>query len=110
MKKLAPQVKQNLQSGCRTCGIVPLDRQQVIKKLPGSNDEASANVSAAVLDMLDTLRYGEKEKIVPRVRCKVAVEPGKSVGTCDYHDSAASTSAAPTEATGSSTRSRQKVS
>ena len=86
MTKLQPNIKQNLQSGFRACGIAPLDRQQVLKKLPGqttgNEGDTGATVSAAVIDMLDKLRYGDKEQGVRRTgtRCKVNVKPGQSVG------------------------------
>ena len=86
MTKLQPNIKQNLQSGFRACGIAPLDRQQVLKKLPGqttgNEGDTGATVSAAVIDMLDKLRYGDKEQGVRRTgtRGKVNVKPGQSVG------------------------------
>ena len=90
LNKLKPNLQQNLVSGFRTCGIEPVDRQQVLKRLPGVSDDteanASANVSESVLKMLSTMRYGDKEQVVLRTRRKVDVEPGKSVTARDYQD------------------------
>jgi len=99
IQKLEPHVKQNLLSGFRACGIVPLDRQEVLKKLPGQSSEAStsATVSAAVIDMLGTLRYGEKEETVRRRRRKVDVEPGRSVSAHDYNETTGTSSTACTK-------------
>ena len=96
--KIEPNVKTNLVSGFRTCGIVPCDSAQVLKKLPSSNTCTSASaemntegtpvksgVSAAVMSVLQKMRYGDKDDAgtLRRPRRKVNVEPGKSVASTD---------------------------
>lgn len=57
----ASNMKKNLTSGFCACGIVALNRQEVLNKIPGqsSGGEAStsATVSDAMLDLLGSLRY-----------------------------------------------------
>jgi len=110
-----PNVKRNLVSGFRTCGIVPCDSGQVLKKLPSSTTSThgtgtatstsaematdgtpvKSGVSAAVMSVLQKMRYGDKDDAgtCRRQRRKVNVEPGKSVGSTDISSAVLSTSA-----------------
>lgn len=75
----------NLVSGFRKCGIYPLDRSQVISRLPQKDsttekpvEQTVQTVSDAVLDMLKELRPATSNN--PRKkRTKVNVEAGKSI-------------------------------
>lgn len=75
----------NLVSGFRKCGICPLDRSQVISRLPQTQsteeipvEQTVQTVSDAVLDMLRELRPSTSNN--PRKkRTKVSVEAGKSI-------------------------------
>jgi len=46
----AGNMKTNLTSGFRACGIVPLNRQAVLKKIPGPSSGGEASTSASVSD------------------------------------------------------------
>lgn len=75
----------NLISGFRKCGISPLDRTQIISRMPDRQpteevplEQTVQTVSDAVLDMLKELRPSTSNN--PRKkRTKVKVEPGKSI-------------------------------
>lgn len=75
----------NLVSGFRKCGIYPLDRSQVISRIPQKKspeekpvEQTAQTVSDAVLDMLRELRPSTSNN--PRKkRTKVCVEAGKSI-------------------------------
>lgn len=75
----------NLVSGFRKCGIHPIDRSQIISRLPNKQptedvpfEQTIHTVSNAVLDMLKELRPSTSNN--PRKkRTKVNVEPGKSI-------------------------------
>lgn len=90
LKKLYCQVasddnSRNLVSGFRKCGIYPLDRLQVIDRLPQKKsmlaqtlEETVQMVSESVIDMLKELRPDLSKK--PRMKkSKVNVAPGKSI-------------------------------
>ena len=97
MANIEPNVASNLVSGFRTCGIVPCHTAQVLRKLPTANSNTSVSategtpvksgVSAAVLSMLQKMRYGDKDNaaVVRRPRKKVSVEPRKSVAASDIN-------------------------
>lgn len=77
----------NLIAGFAACGIVPLDRTRVLKKLPdyidSSMDSSAASWSSSIIDVLKTTRCPEVRERA-RVRGKkINVEPGKSVGADD---------------------------
>lgn len=81
--------KKVLQSGFRACGIWPLNREEVLKKLPqvprnGDDEQEVATVnrvvSDAVLELLQKFKYNPRgEEVVRQKRRKVSVEPGKSI-------------------------------
>lgn len=87
----------NLVAGFRKCGIFPLNRQQVLARLPNyetASEAAPTNidstdtgaskvndgVSGAVMKMLKTMRYGSSEEQQTRKRRhRIDVQPGCSI-------------------------------
>lgn len=73
----------NIKSGFRKSGIVPLDRSEVLKQLPNEGVDANPIEEAmdnSLISILRELRYG-KNKSQPRTKRsgKLQVEPGRSV-------------------------------
>lgn len=76
-------------AGFRKCGIMPLNRNEVLSRLPKSyNDQNAAvpvssptkRVSDSVLIVLKTMRYGEdKSPKARKKRSRIDVEPGRSI-------------------------------
>lgn len=84
----------NLKSGFRACGIVPLNSEAVLRKLPSAMDtdtgtsKATADVSDVVLNYLHQFKYSPhgKDVSVEKVtvkRKRLPVSPGKSVSVID---------------------------
>lgn len=70
-----------IQSGFRATGIHPIDKTQVLKRLPGGSNEDPQNETALATVLkthLTTMRYG-KEKPPERKKKRIAVAPGKSI-------------------------------
>lgn len=100
LKQLCDSLKEdNVVSGFRKCGIVPLDRNKVLNMLPktdsiagdNSRNESVAPVRVQAIDdtfkeLLATLRQfdGVKQK---KKRTKMSVIPGKSVEVKDLEES-----------------------
>jgi len=78
----------NLVSGFRKCGIVPLDRSQVLNRLPsdilsptevdGCKD-VNTTMSESVISHLKQMRYGSDSATVRKKRSRIDVIPGRSV-------------------------------
>jgi len=91
MKKLQENQKENLISGFKKCGIVPVSAEAIKSRLPSQDSNASTDdlnastvsqtVSSVVTDMLNEMRYGNKtvDKGPKRKRRRVDVAPGKSI-------------------------------
>lgn len=73
-----------IKSGFRATGIYPLDRNQVLKRLPdGVNDNLNETaLSEALKDQLKTMRYG-KEVPKEKKKKRLTVVPGKSISAVD---------------------------
>lgn len=101
LKKLLETCKpENVISGFRKCGIIPLDRQQVLKMIPSADIPAIPNQSNSKLNVSETpveaidncfkellknLRQNDVSK--PRKkRVKILVDPGKSVAVEDLEE------------------------
>lgn len=73
----------NLIAGFSTCGKCPLNRLQVLKKLPDSESSLESSTiswSSSIIEILKTLRCPEQRE-GNRVRGKkLNIEPGKSFG------------------------------
>ncbi|KAJ3661745.1 hypothetical protein Zmor_006132 [Zophobas morio] len=90
LTELGVNSAQNLKSGFRTTGIIPLDSNQVLKRLPSAKktDDESSNtaLTAFFLDFLKETRMPEKKPA--RKRSKIKVVPGKTVeATINEEDS-----------------------
>ena len=85
MVKMSVKDAENLKSGFRKTGIYPLDRKQVLARLPGSQDGSAEAVSESFIEHLVQMR-GEDKDAPRRKRLKVSVVPGKSVSADDVVD------------------------
>ena len=77
---------ENMVSGFRACGIIPLDRNMVLSKPPSrrTNDISNQVLNESVMDML---RQRNTTSSAPRrKRARVNVEPGRSVNTDDFKE------------------------
>ena len=55
INRMQTNLASNIKSGFRTCGIIPIDRTQVLKKLPSNNSITDLDVSAVFNSTLVTL-------------------------------------------------------
>ena len=82
-RRLKPE---NLVSGFRATGIVPLERNEILKRLPGTNDTTNLqefSFNQSVLDVLkENCGFGQKKR-EKRKRGK-RIEPGERVGANDF--------------------------
>jgi len=85
VRKMEDKDAENLKSGFRKTGIYPLDRKQVLGRIPGSSSDPAEAVSASFIEHLVQMR-GDDEDAPRRKRCKVSVTPGKSVTSDDVCD------------------------
>ena len=78
--------QENLVSGFRTCGIYPMNPQELIKKLPSQSlpEDINSSVSDVVLKQLQSMRGQDTTKAAKRK--KLNVEPGKSVSAEVFQD------------------------
>ncbi|XP_021711614.1 jerky protein homolog-like [Aedes aegypti] len=80
----------NLRAGFRASGIYPLNRFQVLKKLPSTESEAGKNAdeswSAAFVDVLKEARFGN-ESVTQKRKKRIQVEPGQTVKVEDIPSS-----------------------
>ena len=91
MIAMEPGAKQNLRSGFRKTGIVPLNKQEVISRLPNATlDKSLADLTTCIGDtFLQELKKRRQEETKPKEkkrRKKVDVPEGKSIGTSDVHN------------------------
>lgn len=74
----------NIVSGFRTCGIHPLDKDVVLRRLPDGKSAQESLVSEAVLEVLKSCRgVGDEPPQKKARRKKVSVEAGKSIAVED---------------------------
>lgn len=74
--------KQNLISGFRKAGIMPLNPEEVLRRLPNEDQDAQdvrSTVGEVFVDHLKQLRYGDGEPQSKTRRKRLLVEPGKSI-------------------------------
>lgn len=85
LEEIKDKLSENIKSGFRKTGIVPLDRQEILKQLPNQGQNANPleeneNMDNSVIGLLRELRYGKQK---PQLRTsrkeKLQVQPGKSV-------------------------------
>lgn len=90
LKKLLNQIDQtsvkNLKNGFRKAGLYPINKQQVLQKLPKvpSQNEDLSLVSDIFLDYLKQMRYGDEASTTKCRKKKINVVPGKSVALEDF--------------------------
>ena len=90
LKNLESQIHirsaENMVSGFRACGIIPLDRNMVLSKLPSrrTNDISNQVLNESVIDMLR--QRNTTSSALRRKRARVNVEPGRSVNTDDFEE------------------------
>ncbi|KAK4873903.1 hypothetical protein RN001_013263 [Aquatica leii] len=92
LRETLDTIKENLpaiiQSGLRATGIYPINKNQVLKRIPGVIEEERQNETAltSVLQThLQTMRYG-KVKAPERKKKRLNVVPDSSAGEEDFSD------------------------
>ena len=83
--KMEVKDAENMKSGFRKSGIYPLDKNQVLARLPKSVDGAAEAVSASFIEHLVQMR-GEDKDAPRRKRLKVSVVLGRSISADDVAD------------------------
>lgn len=87
-------IERDLKSGFRACGLFPLDRNQVLQKLP---DEETGNsgelVESALISLLKEQRFGaptrperKKKRLTVLPGCSVATYGGNEIDLADSSD------------------------
>lgn len=84
---------ENIRAGFKKCGIVPLNRNEVLKMLPAlpdthtdKNDDLA--IDQSFVDLLKSMRYeGNGAPSTRKRRTKIPVLPGKSVAAPDSSES-----------------------
>ncbi|XP_050398247.1 uncharacterized protein LOC130010689 [Patella vulgata] len=95
LKKLVDRnttMSSNIISGFKKTGIFPLNREEVIDRLPNTtNNTVRVDIFSDVfLNSLDNLRYSQETPTIRRKR--VSVEPGKSISADDLETGGPSSS------------------
>lgn len=84
---LSENVESNIKAGFRKAGIIPIDRDQVLSKLPNNDnidpEKSRYAVDKSVLDILKEMRYGTMNITEPTRKRKLDAEAGKSLGNID---------------------------
>jgi hypothetical protein len=78
----------NIKAGFRKCGIVPLDRQQVLARLPNHEVQRPSDVGDNLVEFLQEMRYGQPnlnsdQQEKPARKNRLQIQPGKSVSKED---------------------------
>ena len=80
--------KQNVRAGFRATGIHPIDRQQVLKRLPKAENPEEGNsngeVNECIIGLLKSIR-GETDRPRGRKR-RIPTEPGKSISLSEIEN------------------------
>lgn len=94
LEALQPELKKNINSGFRKCGIVPLNRDVVLQRIVHSSAEASAEegaiqqaVSAVVLNRLNEIHQHNAATSKQRKR-RLDIVPGRSISLDDFQQHA----------------------
>lgn len=82
-KTIQPNASNNIKAGFKKCGIIPIDKEQVLKMLPTETvsieneaDQASyekQHLDAAFITFLKSLRYEDQESGKPKRKSKMNV-------------------------------------
>ena len=88
---LKPDAEKNLKSGFRKTGIFPLNRQEVLQRLPKAILEQSlgsltCEVGEVFLEELNKKREVVTKSSAPKRRKKLNVPPGKSISAADVQE------------------------
>lgn len=92
IESLQEKLSDNIIAGFRGTGIFPLDRQQVLKRLPSDTVEDCASEPAAqamvatLTTMFKEARYGKGDAPARGRKKKINVAPGRSVSAEDIED------------------------
>lgn len=90
--EIAANSSENLKSGFRKAGLLPLNKNEVLKMIPNTDaknrtDETVSLVRDAFVNYLNNMRYGDQEQTIRRRKKKINVEAGKSVSVEDLDES-----------------------
>lgn len=108
LEKVQSTNAENIKSGFAACGIIPLDRNAVLKKIPGQDlqpaEEAMTTMASTLKGIFQENRFGktnENEDTKTKKR-KLNVQPGQSVSLKDLNSTT-------TKATEQAIKSNKKV-
>lgn len=82
LERIAAQSSTNILSGFRACGIVPLNPESVLKRLPAvtqHEDVTKSLLSDSLLSNLQRNRFQEGQSSSTSTKKKINVKPGESV-------------------------------
>ncbi|KAK3911597.1 Jerky protein homolog-like [Frankliniella fusca] len=81
LERIAANSSKTIQSGFRACGIIPLDPESVLKRLPseGHEDTTKSLLSDSLLSNLQKNRFQEEPSSSTFKMKKLSVKPGESV-------------------------------
>lgn len=80
--ELSVNAEKNIKAGFRKCGIVPLDCNQVLARLPQQEENEEAKITAvseSFYKLLKEMRYGSMNIREPKKKRKLEVVAGRSV-------------------------------
>lgn len=87
MESLRENGKTNLMSGFRKSGIHPINRNEVLNRIPSKDSVALENddpLNTSVIDLLELKRFGSSSGIPEKKRkSKIRIAPGRSVSVAD---------------------------
>lgn len=89
---ISDNAESNIKSGFLKCGIVPLNREKVLERLPEEptaeteteDQSAASDLDGSFISLLKEMRYGPEKVQTKKRKKKVTVEPGKSVSGADF--------------------------
>ncbi|XP_046386415.1 uncharacterized protein LOC124156124 [Ischnura elegans] len=99
---------QNLISGFRKCGICPLNRNEVLKRLPREDRVNPDLIGDAFMQALLTKRADAHNHSVHKKRKRLNIEPGKSICPDDLEETSSRGSSVTPESTQQKKRGRPK--
>lgn len=93
LEEIGPNLKSSLKAGFKKAGLVPIDENQIISRLP-NQDKSKANADLSMIGDAFLQRLQEKrgEFVTPRTtkKKKLQVPPGQSVSVSDFFSSSVS--------------------
>lgn len=97
---IAKNTETNIRAGFEATGIFPLDKQNVLKRLPNERAQQAADnlIFNCMTNLFEKTRFGNKDSTRNRKK-KLNVEPGKSVSKDDLLLNEATTSGKPLKKT-----------